>query len=356
MTDPGKTGTPCTGCRLRPADVQVRAKGPGNRPEGGAALCRKCLPGALRILEAAGPAWPGDEGNPVVRELERHRNGAEPVLKAPEKPPQPDPPPIGSGERIPAVHGIRGLKRDLAVLDTEWTDGSPETGKMIALGVVRCRPDGTGYKACYTVNPGRRIDPRTTAIHGITDDLVRGLPPIGHYADRIVEDLKGADIGGYNVASDIQILEQDLESCGAYWDPSGANIVDGYHIWRTLEPRTLSDAHRRFSETKRDDETAHDAGGDAVMTVDVIAAAGAGLSAGEIDEITRPGAADPAGRFAYSAEGGSGLELRFAFGKHRGERAADHPDYLRWMLRNDFPKSTRTIAEMVLGGGGGATH
>ena len=39
----------------------------------------------------------------------------------------------------------------------------------------------------------------------------------------------------------------------------------------------------------------------------------------------------------------------FRFGKHKGELAEDHRDYLEWMAEQDFPKDTMGIVEEVLG-------
>jgi hypothetical protein len=54
---------------------------------------------------------------------------------------------------------------------------------------------------------------------------------------------------------------------------------------------------------------------------------------------------DPEGRFFQDAEG----VVRFNFGKHQGQRARDHPGYLRWMLGQGLDERVQQVVRQVLG-------
>lgn len=43
-------------------------------------------------------------------------------------------------------------------------------------------------------------------------------------------------------------------------------------------------------------------------------------------------------------------DIAFAFGQHKGERADEYPDYLRWMIRGDFPEEAKEVCQDLLDG------
>ena len=160
----------------------------------------------------------------------------------------------------------------------------------MSIGIVRLRPDGTGYKAAYTWKPDARIDPDAARIHGVTDETAAALPPFSVYAEAVLEDTADADLAGYNVKNDIVLLEKTLEAVGIRWELKGRAIVDALQLWRLREPRSLTDAHRRFAADRRAGLQAHDAGDDALMTADVLESLmPAGMSAADIDAAADPG-------------------------------------------------------------------
>jgi DNA polymerase III subunit epsilon len=68
-----------------------------------------------------------------------------------------------------------------AILDTETTGVNPVTDKIIELGIViveYCPDTDQVYRVLETYDeledPGMPIPPKSTKIHGITDDMVQG--------------------------------------------------------------------------------------------------------------------------------------------------------------------------------------
>ena len=251
---------------------------------------------------------------------------------------------IGRGEPQPFVHGMKGLTRDLAVIDTEWTEASLETAQIAALGIVRLKPDGTGFAKLYTVNPERPICPGSSAVHGITDEMVKDLPRFESYAPSIRADIADADLGGYSLRNDVAMLEKSFQQAGMEWDPNGIAMVDALRIWQHAERRRLTDAYHRFVGLRGNDIRAHDAVGDAVMTARVLEKLADGRSMAEIDRITDPERVDAAGKFRRDERG----DIIFNLGPHRGDTARKHPDYLQWMQYKDFAPSTLRVVNELL--------
>ena len=173
----------------------------------------------------------------------------------------------------------------------------------------------------------------------------RGGPAAVPYRrGRVAAFLEGADIGGYSVSSDIQILERELAAAEVTLDTDTLRIVDGLRLWQKREPRKLTDAYQRFVGPIPDDLQPHDALDDVRMTVAVIERMANGQTAAELHAEAHPDMVDPAGKFRRDEHD----RIVFAFGKHRGDPTDDHPDFLAWILNKDFPPSTLAVARREL--------
>ena len=193
-------------------------------------------------------------------------------------------------------------------------------------------------------NPETPIDPGSGAVHGITDAQAAAWPPFRAVAAEVAAFLEGADIGGYAVSSDVQILEREIEWSGCELRTDELRIVDPLRLWQKREPRKLTDAYERFVGPVPDTLHAHDAGDDARMTVAVIEAMAGSASVAELHAEGNPNMVDVAGKFVRDEQG----RITFAFGKHRSDPIDAHPDFLWWMLQKDFAPSTLAVARAEL--------
>ena len=216
--------------------------------------------------------------------------------------------------------------------------------RLISVAIARLLPGGEAILREWVVNPGVPIDPGTTAVHDMTDADVKDLPPFEAVAFEFADLLADADIGGYSVASDIQILERELDASGHPLRTADLHIVDPLRLWHQREPRKLTDAYQRFVGPLPEDLRAHDALDDVRMTLTVIERMAADRSADQVHAETHPQMVDPAGKFVRDEQG----RIAFAFGKHRGDPVDRHPDFLDWMLRKDFAPSTLAVARAEL--------
>ena len=86
------------------------------------------------------------------------------------------------------------LDRPLVVFDIESTGVNARQDRIIELAAIRVEPDGTETEKCWLLNPGVPIPPETTAIHGITDDIVKNCPTFADAAAEIEAFFRGCDL------------------------------------------------------------------------------------------------------------------------------------------------------------------
>ena len=240
------------------------------------------------------------------------------------------------------------LQHPFVVLDSEWHDGNITQARLISLAVVRYEPStdsglspGTPYY--WKFNPGQPIDPDTTQVHGLTDDDVANEPTFAQMSSEVLEVLKGADIGGYSVAGDIQVIQSEFDRVSLTWDIEGCAIVDPFRLWNARERRRLEDAYARFAGEKDADLQAHDAADDVAMTIEVIKAFAQDKSVQELHDEVHSDMVDIAGKFKRNETG----EIIFAFGPHKGDLARFNPGFLHWMRAKDFPPSTLRVIDQI---------
>lgn len=244
---------------------------------------------------------------------------------------------------MPYLNEDLHLTRALAFVDTEWTDLDPEQRRIVSIAVTRFDPDGTQETRYWLVNPMRPISRQSTDIHGIQPEDVAQQPEFRAIASDVEEILKNADIAGYGVTNDIEIIEKEMAAAGKNWTAAGRKIIDAYRLCQVREPRTLSDAHRRFVGPVPEDAPAHDARHDVSMTIAIVKAMQDGKTVPQMHEEAHPNMIDPAGKFRR--ENGQPV---YNFGPYRGLPVAEYPEYLEWMLTKSFAPSTMHAARALL--------
>ena len=236
------------------------------------------------------------------------------------------------------------LDRPLAVLDSEWTSGHAATTRLLSLSIALLAPDGSVRHHEWFVNPGVPIEPGATTVHGITDDDVKDKPPFSEVADQVLQALDGADIGGYAVTNDLIVIESECRRAERDFTIQGRRIVDAFRLWTVRQPRKLANAYETFVGPLPENAALHDASYDTAMTVDVIEKMAAQDSAQKLHDEAMSGLVDLARKFKRDEYD----LIVFAFGEHQNKPAINHPDYLSWMLRKDFPEDTKRVCRSIL--------
>ena len=222
---------------------------------------------------------------------------------------------------------------------------------------MKLMPDGTEISKCWLMNPGVKIPPETTKIHGITDEIVKDCPTFADKADEIFAFFEGCDLSGFNADRfDIPCLEEEFARVGKNFAPSSRRHVDVQRIYHRMEPRDLSAAVRFY--LGRDHTGAHGAEADARATLEVLKAQmekypGLPQTVGEMDEYLVPH--DPLNADRYGMLRWKDGELTINFGKKKGESLRklllNEPNYLRWIVKGDFDTEVKAIVRDLMENG-----
>lgn len=240
--------------------------------------------------------------------------------------------------------------RPITFLDIESTGVDKENDRIIELAVVKLLPTGERESKVVLLNPEIPIPPKATEIHHITDEMVKDKPTFRQIAKALYAFLEGSDLGGYNSnIFDIPLLFNEFNRAGIYFDYQDRNFIDVGNIFKIQETRTLSAAVKFY--LNREHKDAHGALPDIEATIEVFFAQlrkyeEVPKTAEELHLFCNYGKPllDLSGKFTSNEEG----EIVFNFGKHRGEKAKDYPDFLRWMMGKDFNQDTMEIVRNLL--------
>jgi DNA polymerase-3 subunit epsilon len=240
--------------------------------------------GAARTLfetieQQGGAAWPDRDratGRPCLRI----------VLPVSEK----QDPAVGPGKVEDWGHDFdfhlfesRGSARDWAnlpldrlsvtVIDTETTGLDPDQGdEIIAIGAVRVVNGRILRQESFDsfVKPRRAISANARAIHGISEEMLRGEPPIEDVLPRLHRFVEDTVIVGHNVAFDMRFFAAMRERCGVtFSNPVLDTLLLEFEVNANQPDKSLEGiAHRLgLSVTGR-----HTALGDALSTAEVFIA------------------------------------------------------------------------------------
>lgn len=244
------------------------------------------------------------------------------------------------------------LTRPIVFFDLECTGLDKERDRIVQIALYKLMPGFTaGSMISYLVNPQMPIPANSTEIHGITDEMVQDKPAFRDIAGELFEFFVGCDVGGYNSNSfDVPFLFNEFMRAGYQWNSSAFNMIDVGNLFKIKESRTLSAAVQFYCH--REMENAHDAAVDITETVNVFLAqllryADLPDTVEALALFTNYGQrlADLSGKFYYDQTN----QLRYNFGKYKGELVADHLDFAEWMyFKANFPTDTNEILAEVL--------
>jgi DNA polymerase-3 subunit epsilon len=241
----------------------------------------------------------------------------------------------------------------LVALDTETCALGPGRDRIVQFCAVEL-DERLQIQSQWTelVNPGRPIPPSATAIHGITDAMVRDKPTFAFFAGRLRQLIRPDTVFiAYNAGFDRGVLNLEWDRLGIPGIPDDQAILDPLQIERKVLSRSLGPTYTRYTGKKL--ENAHTADADTLAMVEVLRAQ-RNVHADKLPPTLRdlvqwtsqasPGR-PPRRSHLYAESDGV---LRLGFGKHAGRPAHEVPEYLTWMMGEDFPERTKRKARKVL--------
>lgn len=257
------------------------------------------------------------------------------------------------------------LTRPLAFFDLETTGTNVSTDRIVEISIVKVMPDGSQKILTKRINPVIPISKESTLIHGITDLDIKDCPRFKEVAQEIDEFLADCDLAGYNaIKFDIPLIVEEFLRAGIDFSLMNRNIVDVQNIFHKMEPRTLKAAYRFYCQ--KDLEMAHSAEADTIATMEVLQA--------QLDRYQRVDYTDQEGIISQPVKNNVKALHDFSFytknvdlighivfndkqeevinfGKYKGRPVEEvfkkEPSYFDWMMKSQFPLSTKKVIQMI---------
>lgn len=237
------------------------------------------------------------------------------------------------------------LDRSIAVIDLETTGINPSVDKIIEIAIVKVLPDGNQQIKRKLINPEMPIDPSSTAIHGITNEMVANAPTFKQVANELRQFIENCDLAGYNSNRfDIPMLVEEFLRAGLDFDADKHRLIDVQRVFHKMEPRTLGAAYKFYCNKTL--ENAHSAEADARATWEILEAQLQRYPELEnsIDTVLKFIGEDEVVDFARRMINKDGVVI-FNFGKHKGKPVEQifkqEPQYYDWMMKGDFALNTK---------------
>lgn len=127
------------------------------------------------------------------------------------------------------------------VFDTETTGLDPATDRIVQIAGLRiARGRLTGERFDTLVNPGRPIPPASTAVHGITDDMVAGAPDMTAALSAFHHFAEDAVLIAHNAPFDMGFLRRAAPETGAHFDNQVLDtVLLSAMLWGRSAPHSL---------------------------------------------------------------------------------------------------------------------
>ncbi|MEI6748415.1 MAG: exonuclease domain-containing protein [Bacteroidales bacterium] len=257
------------------------------------------------------------------------------------------------------------LTRPIIIFDLETTGIQVATDRIVEISLMRVSPDESEEIWTQRINPTIPIPPQSSAIHHIMDEDVKDKPTFSQIAKQVAAFIGHADLAGYNsIRFDIPLLVEEFLRAGIDFDIKNRRFIDVQNIFHRMEQRTLSAAYKFYCNQEH--TGAHGAESDTVVTYEILKAQldrYNGVSFTDANgKTTNPvvndmnalhefsnltNNADLVGHLIFNSKG----EEVINFGKHKGKTVesvfSSEPSYYDWMMKADFPLSTKRVITAI---------
>ncbi|MFP4041917.1 MAG: exonuclease domain-containing protein [Bacteroidia bacterium] len=240
------------------------------------------------------------------------------------------------------------LTKPIVFFDLETTGMDIAKDRIVEISLLKVYPNGDSESKTMKINPEMPIPPKSTEIHGITDEDVKDSPAFSEVAKQIQQFIEGCDLAGFNSNRfDLPLLAEEFIRVGVDYDLKKQRFIDVQVIFHKMEKRNLSAAYRFYCNKEL--KNAHSAEADTEATYEILKA-----QIEKYDELqndvqklsefsSHNKNADFAGRIIYNDKG----EEIFNFGKYKGKVVEEvlqkDPAYYGWIINNDFPLYTKRV-------------
>lgn len=244
------------------------------------------------------------------------------------------------------------LKNPLIIFDLETTGIDVAVDRIVEISYLKIYPNGDEESKTMKINPTIPIPPKSTAIHGITDEDVKDSPRFSEVAKSLSHVFEGSDFAGYNSNKfDLPLLAEEFLRAETDIDLKKRKFIDIQVIFHKKEQRTLSAAYKFYCN--KDLINAHSSMADTVATYEVLKAQLDRYEdlPNDVEELSKYSCqnlnADFLGRIIFNEDG----QEIFNFGKYKGQLVAEilkkDQGYYGWMMNGQFPLYTKNVLTAI---------
>ena len=258
------------------------------------------------------------------------------------------------------------LKRPIAFFDLETTGLNTTEDRIVEISILKINANHEEEQRTLLLNPERTMSAESSALTGITDEMLADKPTFREKAAEIAQFIGNADLAGYNLLKfDAPVLVEEFLRVDYDFDIKSRDLIDVMNIFMKMEPRNLKSAYRFFCHAEL--QGAHGAAADTKATYEILKAMldkyegveyedGKGeKSQGPTNDMKQLSEfsshhknVDLSGQIVMDDEG----KDVFMFGKHKGERVEDvfrkEPAYYAWIMNGNFPRYTKKIVTAIM--------
>ena len=257
------------------------------------------------------------------------------------------------------------LNRPIAFIDLETTGLNIASDRIIEISIVKILPGGETEIKTERVNPTIPISPQAMAVHGIKDEELKDKPTFAELAPSLLQFISNSDLGGYNaIKFDVPLLVEEFLRAEVDFDTKNRKVVDVQNIFHKMEQRTLVAAYKFYCNKEL--TNAHSAEADTIATYEVLKA--------QLDKYENTPFKDKKGDISYPVKNDINIlsefsyhtknadlvgqiifndnnEEVFNFGKYKGKSVektfTSEPQYYDWMMKSQFPLSTKKVITSI---------
>jgi len=257
------------------------------------------------------------------------------------------------------------LTKPLAVFDLETTGVKVGSDRIVEISIIKVMPDGSQLTYNKRINPTIPIPPESTGFHGITDDDIKNAPTFAEIANELNQFIGNSDLAGYNSNKfDIPLLVEEFLRVDLDFDLKGRRFIDVQNIFHKMEPRTLHAAYAFYCN--KDLVNNHSAEADTLATLEILKAQldryegeeykdkNGNISTPVVNDMESLSVfseqfknADLVGHIVFNDK----EQEVFNFGKYKGRSVEKvfekEPSYYDWMMKSDFPLSTKKVITAI---------
>ena len=163
----------------------------------------------------------------------------------------------------------------IVVLDTETTGLDPRMGhRVVEIGALRLENWRPVAELSQLVQPGRKLDPGASRVHGIYDEDLAGQPAFAEIADELLALMDGALLVAHNAAFDAGFVGMEFHLGGYARDAHGPMPPNPWLCTLRLARRRFHFGSNRLGNVARElnirVDTAHRALADVYTTAAVL--------------------------------------------------------------------------------------